>query len=131
MKVPSFLLRRLYVKGSLAATPDGFTFQLLNRLGAGYAKRLFPLTLDGEALDAAATTFAIDGKETRFDAVSESTPFTLALNKTTTVAYRGGAIAPGPHTVGMSFEAAGLGELGFAFTDEAAPGSSDSSRSSE
>lgn len=130
MKVPAFLLRRLYVKGSLAATPDGFTFQLLNRLGAGYAKRLFPLTLDGEALDAAATTFAIDGKETRFDAVSETTPFTLALNKKTTIAYRGGAIAPGPHTVGMSFEAAGLGELGFAFTDDAAPGS-DSPRSSE
>ena len=121
MKVPAFLLRRLYVKGSLTATADGFAFQLLNRLGAGYAKRLFPLTLDGEALDAAATTFAIDGKEARFDAVSESAPFTLALNKTTTVSYRGAAIAPGPHTVGMSFEVAGLGELGFTFTDEAAP----------
>ncbi len=119
MKVPSFLLRRLYVKGSLAATTDGFTFQLLNRLGAGYARRLFPLTLDGEALDAGATTFAIDGKETAFDAASEGTPFTLALNKTTTIAYRGGALAPGVHEIGMSFEVAGLGELGFSFTDEA------------
>ena len=51
--------------------------------------------------------------------MSEGTPFTLALNKTTTIAYRGGAIAPGVHEVGMSFEVAGLGELGFSFTDEA------------
>lgn len=120
MKVPPFLLRRLYVKGSLTATADGFTFRLENRLGSGYAKRMLPLTLDGEPLDLAASTFEIDGEETAFDAVSESVPFTLAMNKTTTIAYRGGAVAPGPHRVGMGFEVAGLGELGFDFTDEAA-----------
>ena len=49
MKVPGFLLRRLYVKGSLAATEGGFEFQICNRLGSGYARRLLPLTLDGEA----------------------------------------------------------------------------------
>lgn len=120
MKVPAFLLRRLYVKGSLTATSDGFTFQLQNRLGSGYAKRMLPLTLDGEPLDLAAAAFETDGKETSFDAVSERVPFTLAMNKTTTIAYRGGAVAPGPHTVGMGFEVAGLGELGFDFTDEVA-----------
>ena len=81
MKVPPFLLRRLYVKGSLTATADGFTFQLENKLGSGYAKRMLPLTLDGEPLDLAASTFEIDGEETAFDAVSESVPFTLAMNK--------------------------------------------------
>ena len=120
MKVPAFLLRRLYLKGSLTATADGFTFQLQNKLGSGYAKRMLPLTLDGEPLDLAAATFEIDGAETSFDAVSESVPFTLAMNKTTTITYRGGAVAPGPHKVGMAFEVAGLGELGFDFTDEAA-----------
>ena len=122
MKVPSFLLRRLYVKGSLRATADGFAFELRNQLGSGYAKRLLPLTLDGDELDMSATTFAIEGKQATFDAVSGETPFTLAMNKTTIVAYSGGAIAPGPHTVGMRFEVAGLGELGFDFTDNAAPG---------
>lgn len=120
MKVPAFLLRRLYVKGSLTATTDGFTFQLHNKLGSGYAKRMLPLTLNGEPLDLAASTFEIDGEETVFDAVSESVPFTLAMNKTTTIAYRGGAVSPGAHKVGMAFEVAGLGELGFDFTDEAA-----------
>ena len=122
MKVPAFLLRRLYVKGSLAATADGFTFQLRNSLGSGYAKRMLPLTLDGEPLDMAACTFEIDGVETAFGAVSASVPFTLAMHKTTTIAYQGGAVAPGPHRVGMGFEVAGLGELGFDFTDEAVAG---------
>ena len=117
MRVPSFLLRRLYVKGSLGPTGDGFQFQLRNRLGSGYARRLLPLTLDGEALDMAKTTFEVDGKVVCFEAVDRDTPFTLGMNKTTTIAYMGGAMEPGPHKVGMRFEVAGLGELGFDFTD--------------
>ena len=117
MKIPAFLLRRLYVKDSLVATADGFQFQMRNRLGSGYARRLLPLTLDGQELSMAATTFEIGGKQTCFDAVSQDVPFTLAMNKTTTIAYAGGAISPGPHKVGMRFEVAGLGELGFDFSD--------------
>ncbi len=117
MRVPSFLLRRLYVKGSLRATGDGFAFDLRNQLGAGYAKRLFPLSLDGVELDMGATTFEIEGKRAAFDAVSEAAPFTLAMNRTTTIAYAGGAIEPGAHKVGMRFEVAGLGELAFDFVD--------------
>jgi hypothetical protein len=119
MKIPAFLLRRLYVKGSLATTTDGFEFQIRNKLGSGYARGLLPLTLDGEELDMANTTFEIDGKIVSFDVVSNDTPFTLAMNKTTTIAYSGGALAEGAHKVGMRFEVAGLGELGFDFSDTA------------
>ena len=119
MKIPGFILRRLYVKDSLRSTPDGFEFQLRNRLGSGYARRLLPLTLDGEALEPAHSTFEVEGKVTSFEAVDRDTPFTLGMNKTTTIAYTGGAMAPGPHTVGMRFEVAGLGELGFDFSDVA------------
>ena len=117
MRVPAFLLRRLYVKGSLKPRIDGFQFQLRNRLGSGYARRLLPLTLDGEALDMGKTTFEIEGRVLGFEAVDREVPFTLGMNKTTTIAYAGGAMSPGPHTVGMRFEVAGLGELGFDFTD--------------
>ena len=117
MKVPAFLLRRLYVKESLRATPDGFEFQLLNRLGSGYASRVFPLTLDGEELESAKTSFEVDGKAVAFDAVDGETPFTLGMNKTTTISYTGSPIAPGPHRIGMRFEVAGLGEMGFDFQD--------------
>jgi len=124
VKVPGFLLRRLYVKGSLAATEGGFEFQIRNRLGSGYARRLLPLTLDGVELDMAQTTFEVDGTRVAFDAVSNDVPFTLAMNKTTTIVYSGGAEAvlamgAGTYKIGMRFEVAGLGELGFDFTDAA------------
>ena len=122
MRVPSFLLRRLYLKGSLRITATGFQFQLLNKLGSGYAKRLLPLTLDGEELDAASSTFEIEGKTISFESVASETPFTLAMNKTTTISYTGEAIEPGLHKIGMRFEVAGLGELGFDFTDTATTG---------
>jgi hypothetical protein len=119
MKIPAFLLRRLYVKGSLVATSDGFEFQIRNKLGSGYARALLPLTLDGDELAMPETTFEIDGKVISFDVVNDDTPFTLAMNKTTTIAYTGGAITESDHKVGMRFEVAGLGELGFDFTDTA------------
>jgi hypothetical protein len=117
MKVPGFLLRRLYVKGSLTANPAGFEFQLKNKLGSGYARRLLPLTLNGDELDITQTTFEVDDKRVTFDAVTNDTPFTLAMNKTTTIVYAGGAVGDGPHRIGMRFEVAGLGELGFDFSD--------------
>ena len=48
MQVPAFLLRRLYVRGSLHNDGDGFAFQLKNSLGSGYAEQMLPLTVDGE-----------------------------------------------------------------------------------
>jgi hypothetical protein len=45
--VPSFLLKRLYVKGSLKNTPEGFQFDLKNSLGSGYGNELLPLVVDG------------------------------------------------------------------------------------
>ncbi len=120
MKVPAFLLRRLYVKGSLHPTTDGFEFELRNKLGSGYARRLAPLTLDGTELDMTKTTFEVDGKKVPFSAVSEQTPFMLAMNRTTVIAASGASLLEGPHTIGMRFEVAGLGEMAFDFSDIAA-----------
>ena len=117
MKVPGFLLRRLYVKGSLRSTGHGFEFHLRNRLGSGYARVMHPLTLDGQELEMTATTFEVDGRRVSFDQVSKENPFTLAMNKTTIIRVEGPALDQTPHRVGMHFEVAGLGKLGFDFTD--------------
>ena len=46
MKIPGFILKRLYVKSSLRRIPGGFQFQLRNSLGSGYAKRVLPLKIE-------------------------------------------------------------------------------------
>ena len=118
MRVPAFLLRRLYVKGSLKPTIEGFQFQLRNRLGSGYARRLLPLTLDGEALDMAKTTFEIEGRVLGFEAVDREVPFTLGMNRETSMVVKGRTLTPGPHRVGLGFSVVGLGMITFEIADE-------------
>ena len=117
VSVPSFILRRLYVKGSLRGTDTGMEFHLLNKLGSGYTRRLLPLTVDGEEVPLDRCAFLVDGTTVPFQEVSQENPFTIAINKMTIVVAEGVKLAPKPHKIGMGFEVAGLGVLKFNFTD--------------
>ena len=117
MKIPGFLLRRLYVKNSLSIIENGFEFQLRNQLGSGYAHRVLPMKLDDQDIDLASTSFEVDGKEIKFSQVTRDNPFTLAMNKSTTVRVKGILIDSSLHNIEMSFEVAGLGVLSFDFSE--------------
>lgn len=120
MKVPGFLLKRLYVKGSLRNTPEGFEFKLKNSLGSGYAYGLLPLTVDGTEISIEQACFSVDGRSLAFNQVSKATPATLAMNREATISVRGHTLTPGPHRIGMGFLVTGLGELRFDLTDTVA-----------
>ena len=120
--VPGFLLRRLYVKGSLRSTDTGFEFQLRNGLGSGYAHRLWPLTVDDQELPSETTFFVLDGVSTPFSEVSKENTFTLALNTTITIRAEGAALPSGACKIGMGFDVPGLGTLKFDFADSVADG---------
>jgi hypothetical protein len=117
VKVPAFLLKRLYVKGSLKNIAGGFQFELKNTLGSGYGKQLLPLVVDGKELPLETTYFKLDHDETAFSDVSQGTPFTLPLNRTLFIIARGDSLAEGPHKVALNFVVEGLGQLGFEVTD--------------
>ena len=99
--VPAFILRRLYVKQSLKNNDRGFEFQLMNRLGSGYAYRLLPLTVDGLEMPAERSSFALDGSETSFADVSKENTFALTMNKSITVKVDGTTLESGPRKIGM------------------------------
>ena len=122
VSVPGFLLRRLYVKGSLKNATGGFEFQLKNGLGSGYAHKMSPLVLDGEELPPDATFFYLDGREVAFSAVSKENTFTLAMNKAITVWVDGVTLEPKAHKLEMGFDVPGLGTMRFDFTDIVADG---------
>ena len=115
--VPGFLLRRLYVKQSLKNNGDGFEFQLRNRLGSGYAHKLWPLTVDGNEVPVEKSAFVLDGVETGFVEVSKERTFTLAMNKSITIQVNGVVLGPGPRKISMGFDVPGLGTLRFDFKD--------------
>ena len=118
--VPGFLLRRLYVRQSLANTDDGFRFELMNRLGSGYSHNVHPLTVDGVEVPIDNAEFDLEGASVRFDQVTEQRTLTLAMNKTIVVRVTGTRLEPGVHKIGMGFDVPGLGTLSFDFTDTVA-----------
>ena len=117
IRVPSFLLKRLYVKGSLRNTEEGFQLSLKNCLGSGYAQRLLPLKVDGEEMPVENSFFLVEGREAPFSAVNHETPFTLAINRVSHVVVKGRQLKRGPHKVGVGFSVVGLGDLSFEIAD--------------
>ncbi len=118
MKVPGFLLRRLYVKGSLRATETGFSFELHNSLGSGSVHEMRPLTLDRMPQNPDRTTIRrADGSEVAFSAISEKAPFALEMGRSLTVHVEGTKLTPGKHEIGFSFVVPVVGTLGFTVDD--------------
>jgi hypothetical protein len=121
VSVPNFLLRKLYVKGSLESTGQGIRFRLCNSLGSGYAEEMFPVTLDGEEIPLQQCFFSTDGEMRCFDQVSREEPFCLLLHRETVIGVEHVSLTPEPHTIGLGFRVPGLGVLRFDFVDLPSP----------
>ncbi len=117
MKVPAFILKRLYIKGSLRNTPEGCEFKLKNTLGSGYAIGLLPVTVDETLIAQDHAFYTVDGKRVMFTAVTKESPATLAMNREATITLHGHTLQPGPHKVFMGFKVTGLGDLTFDLLD--------------
>jgi hypothetical protein len=118
VQVPAFILKRLYVRGSLRPTETGFAFDVENQLGAGYAREMLPVTLDGAAQPLTQSFFRRpDGVQIAFSDVSEAVPFTLEMGGQLTILVEGAMVTPGKHKVGMGFVVRGIGPLSFEASD--------------
>lgn len=117
--VPAFILRRLYVKGSLQNTTSGWSFTLKNSLGSGYAIGLVPLIIDeSEEIPLAQTSFESDGATFTFDEVTDDNTFGLIMNRSIVINVTGEQLSRGEHTIDFACIVSGLGRIGFDFTDE-------------
>ena len=121
--VPAFILRRLYVKGSLQNTLHGWQFTLRNSLGSGYAERLVPLRInETDEIPMEQTSFENDGLVTTFDQVSEDNKFGLEMGREIVITVTGEQLAAGSHSVYFACIVPGLGQIGFDFSDEVVGG---------
>ena len=117
MQVPAFLLRRLYVKGSLRHENGALVFDLHNALGSGYADRVLALRVDGAEVAPAACAFVVDGQRVPFEDISELQPMTLAMGRTLSVRAEGLELEPGEHSIELGFVVTGMGEMRFDVKD--------------
>ena len=68
MRVPGFLLRQLYVAGSLQNEPDGFSLQARNPLGDGTLVRIGRIRVDGQDIAPADVTASRAGDPATYQA---------------------------------------------------------------
>lgn len=120
MKVPTFLLRRLYVKGSLRNTDDGWEFTLRNSIAGGEATGLDSLVVDGVTVPASQTFFGVEGTPVAFSKVDEDHRFGLESGRDVRISVTGDSLAEGTHTVAMGFTVPAIGHIAFDFTDAVA-----------
>jgi alpha-galactosidase len=118
-KVPNFILKTLYVKGSLVNAAEGCAFALENKLGTGTVTRLVHLTIDGAACPLERVSVAYPG--TDGISAAEITPeaqLPLTMGVKAVVRSADVTLRPGKHRISLCLQTLELGEVEISVTDE-------------
>ena len=117
--IPSFVLRRLYVKGSLHNTDQGCTFALKNIVDRGTVTQLGQLEVDGTAYPPERLrVHTAQGSILPGDQITPGAPLILPQGVGIRLRLPGVALSPGKHHLRLRFQTQEVGELEFAVSDE-------------
>jgi len=110
--VPSFLLKKLYVKGSFKNTTNGFQLSLRNTLAPGTILSLSPLQIDGRNVPLAnIEIISGDNAPVRASDISMTQPKAFPLNVLITFRVIDQSLTPGNHRVTVTVNTKEAGEL--------------------
>ena len=110
--IPTFLLKKLYVKGSFKNTPTGFQLALRNTLAPGTLIGVGTIQVDGRDIPRDKILIAVDdGPPIRASDVSFEAPRAFPLNVTVTFRVEDQPLAPGAHRVNIAINTKEAGEL--------------------
>ncbi len=118
VRVPGFLLKKLYVKKSLKNTEDGFEFELNNVLADATIVEPLTLIVDKEEIPQENVKIIFEGKELRATDINTSNPIPFKVKTKITVKVYGKKLEPGKHSIELKTKAKEYGELKFTFKDE-------------
>jgi hypothetical protein len=122
VRVPGFLLRQLYVTGSLRNEGDGFSLQARNPFGDGTLVRIGRIRVDGQdiAVEDVTATRAGDPAVYHGSQVSPSTPVVFRRGDVVTFRVTGWQLEPGDHQLELEVDEVNLGRVSLAIEDEVA-----------
>lgn len=110
--VPSFLLKKLFVKGSFKNTPHGFQLSLRNTLAPGTLLGISPLQIDGRDVPLHQIQIVVgNAAPVRASAVSSQSPSAFPINALVTFLVEDQPLASGPHRVSVQVNTREAGEL--------------------
>lgn len=117
-KIPEFLLRALYVKGSLQNNANGFQFQMKNDLGPARIIGARPLQLDRKPISLDSCRFEHGQDTAAFSDVDEENSVLMRKGEAVTVHVQGQTLRPGRRTLGINVVVKDMGTVGFTVTDQ-------------
>ncbi|MHA1904458.1 MAG: hypothetical protein ACXADL_16205 [Candidatus Thorarchaeota archaeon] len=117
MDIPVFLLRKLYVKGSLENVDDGFQFKIKNSLAPGTTTAFEPLKVNDREYGLDTTTIMSDDGEFSATEISESNTFPIKVGVEITVFVKSDPLPEGEHKIDLSMTTKETGKLAFDFKD--------------
>jgi hydroxymethylglutaryl-CoA reductase (NADPH) len=109
--VPSYLLKKVYRRGSLKNTPDGFELMLKNSLAPATIMGLSGLSLDGKTLATRAIRLHVGAKWLDASDITAATPLPFALGDLVTLRVEGEPLASGRHDLILSILTREVGRL--------------------
>ena len=119
MRVPGFLLRQLYVQGSLRNEPGGFSLQARNPLGDGTLVRNGRISVDGQGIAAEEVSARREGDPTTYRAVdvSPTSPVRFLRGDVVTFQVSGWQLEPGEHQLELEVDELNLGHVSLTIRD--------------
>lgn len=115
--IPAFVLRGLYVKGSLKNTENGFQVTIRNHIDNATVTAMESITVDGVTYGADAITVKTPAGERPCSEVTASAPFILAVKQDAILIVHGTPLAAGEHKIVFAWMAELVGRVLFDVTD--------------
>ncbi|MBC7251195.1 MAG: hydroxymethylglutaryl-CoA reductase [Anaerolineae bacterium] len=115
--LPAFVLKKLYVKGSLKNTDNGFSLSIRNTLAPGTITGLAPLQVDGRSYPLERTLLQVGETSLPASEISSASAYQFPLNATATILVTGETLSPGEHQIVITVDTREVGELQIAVSD--------------
>ena len=117
MQIPAFLLRKLYIKGSLENVEDGFSLKLKNSLSPATTTAVAPIKGNGNEFPLDSTTIRSADGEVLGSEISGDNTFPIKVGVEIEIIIKGDPLPEGEHTIDIALTTKEAGTLAFDVKD--------------
>ena len=118
--IPSFLLAKLYVKGSLKNTDAGFELTLKNIIDNSMLVGIGPIVAGGKSYEASAITVTVGDKTWKGEEVTRQNPIPARMGNIIHIMLTGDKLSPGAQKLSVSATSSDIGKFKFEVSDTVA-----------
>ncbi len=115
---PPFILAKLYMKGSLKNTANGFEFSLKNIIDATMLSGIGPIVVGDKSYEGAAITMAVDGRQWQGDQIDKTNLVPVRMGVPLRVMVQGDPLPAGDVKISVTATTSDIGKIRFDVKDK-------------